>query len=119
MRYYLVLTVAIVANSAANILIKIGMNKVGGVEIASLNDIWQKFLMNYVVWLGIICFGIALLSYSFVLSHIQLSIAYPIMTSVGFILVIVVSLLYLNETLSLIQIIGIVLILFGVWLVAR
>jgi len=119
MKYYMVLAIAIIANSVANILMKIGMNKVGGLEITSINDIWQKFILNYIVWLGIIFFGISLLSYSFVLSRIQLSVAYPIITSVGFILVVMVSLFYLNEALSLKQISGIVLIILGVWLVAR
>jgi multidrug transporter EmrE-like cation transporter len=119
MKYYLVLGIAIITNAVANILMKIGMNKVGGLDIDSLNDIIHKFLLNYIVWLGILFFGIALVSYSYVLSHIQLSIAYPIMTSLGFVIVIVTSLLYLDEKLTLIQLFGIFSIIVGVWLVAK
>ena len=119
MKYYLVLGIAIFTNAAANILMKIGMNRVGGLEITSLTDIWHKFFLNYVVWLGISCFVLALVSYSYVLSHIQLSIAYPIMTSLGFVIVIVTSLLYLSEKLTLIQLGGIAFIIIGVCLVAK
>jgi multidrug transporter EmrE-like cation transporter len=119
MKYYLVLAIAIILNAAANILMKIGMNRVGGLEITSLSDIWQKFFLNYIVWLAIVCFVIALLSYSYVLSFIQLSIAYPILTSLAFVLVTLISLLYLSEKLTLLQIGGIGIIILGVWLVAK
>jgi multidrug transporter EmrE-like cation transporter len=95
------------------------MNRVGGMDIGSFNDILHKFILNYIVLLGIAFFSIALVSYSYVLSHIQLSIAYPIMTSLGFVIVIVTSLLYLNENLTMIQILGIFSIILGVWLVAK
>ena len=119
MKTYFILAIAIISNAVANILIKIGMNRVGGLKIISLIDIWHKFVLNYVIWLGIFCFIVALVSYSYVLSHIQLSIAYPIMTSLGFVIVITASLLYLDERLVLIQFIGIGLIIIGVWFVAK
>jgi multidrug transporter EmrE-like cation transporter len=119
MKYYLILGIAIITNAVANILMKVGMNKVGGLDIGSVNDIIHKFLLNYIVLLGIAFFGVALISYSYVLSHIQLSIAYPIMTSLGFVIVIVTSLLYLGEKLTLLQVCGICSIILGVWLVAK
>lgn len=119
MKYYLVLGIAILTNAFANIIIKIGMNRVGGMDISSLSEVINKFLLNHLIWLGVALFGIALVSYSYVLSHIQLSIAYPIMTSLGFVVVILVSLLYLSEKLSLIQMAGIAFIVLGVWLVAK
>lgn len=94
------------------------MNRVGGMDIGSLSDIFEKFVSNSFVWLGVLLFAIALLSYSYVLSPIQLSIAYPIMTSVGFLIVILVSLLYLGEKLTVLQIGAIILITLGVWLVS-
>ena len=104
MKYYLVLGIAILTNAAANILIKIGMNRVGGMDIGSLHDILNKFMLNQFIWAGVFLFGAALVTYSYVLSYIQLSVAYPIMTSMGFVVVILISLLYLGEKLTLLQI---------------
>ena len=118
MKTYLILALAIITNAGANIVLKIGMNKAGNININSLTDIFEKFVSNVFVWLGVLLFAIALLSYSYVLTKLQLSIAYPIMTSVGFLIVILISLLYLGEKLSLLQIGGIGLITLGVWLVS-
>ena len=119
LKYFSVLAIAILSNAGANILIKMGMNKAGGMDIASFPDIYHKFFLNPLIWCGVIFFGIALLSYSYVLSHIQLSIAYPIMTSLGFVVVVLVSLLYLGEKLNVVQFSGIAFIIFGVWLLAK
>ena len=49
----------------------------------------------------------------------DLSVAYPIMTSLGFVIVVLVSWLFLKETITLIQFTGLALIIAGVWMVAR
>ena len=116
---YLVLGIAITFNSLANILIKIGMNKVGGIKITNIQSIVEKFFLNWVVLLGVFFFGLTLIAYSYVLSKLNLSIAYPIMTSLGFVLVILVSIIYLGEKITLLQLGGIVLIILGVWIVAK
>lgn len=61
----------------------------------------------------------ALVAYSYALSKINISIANPIMTSIEYAIVILSSVLFLKETLNNIQVIGILFIIFGVWMVAR
>ena len=119
MKYYLILGLSILANVAANICIKTAMNNVGGVDISSLPEVWSKLILNYLVWLSLFLFGIAFVTYAYVLSHIQLSVAYPILTSLAFILVVLSSVLYLDETITIIQIFGISFIIVGVWMVAN
>jgi len=60
-----------------------------------------------------------LFAYGYVLSKMNLSIAYPLMTSIGFLIVTLVSWVFLKETITLIQIGGFILILLGVWMVAK
>jgi len=67
---------------------------------------------------GVGLFALNIVAYSYVLSKIQLSIAYPIMTSVGFLIVVGFSVFALKEQVSMVQIIGIVMIVAGVVLVA-
>ncbi len=116
---YWILGFAIVCNALANVLIKVGMNRAGGLKLTSMQDIVHKFMLNWVIWLGILFFGLTLIAYANVLSNLNLSVAYPIMTSLGFVIVTLVSVLFLHEKLVLVQVFGIFVIAFGVWLVAR
>jgi multidrug transporter EmrE-like cation transporter len=113
----LIFVMAILLNAAANITLKVGMNRVGG--LSSGGDFLPKFLLNWVVWLGIAFFGLALAAYSVVLSSFKLSVAYPIMTSAGFLVVVLVSALFLNERITLAQCGGLALIMAGIWMVSR
>lgn len=117
MNSYILLMSAVVFNAVANILIKIGMMrcpKSGGLFLMVKSAIFNPAIIG-----GIICFVIALGGYSYTLSKLNLSIAYPIMTSLGYLIVILVSCFFLNEVVTWYQIIGFFLIIGGVWLVAR
>ncbi len=115
--YYIALACALTANACANILIKIGMRD-GLPTGVGLVGILRGVLVNPMVLSGIVLFGLNIVCYAYALSRIPLSTAYPIMTSLGFLIVILASTLMLHETLSAIQIAGIVLILAGVTMVA-
>lgn len=108
---------AILLNSSANFFIKLGMKNVG--QEGSVIDIIKKGLMQPALIAGIALFGLALGAYSIVLTRVNLSIAYPTLVSIGLIVVVTASYLFLNEPIRLIQIFGFVLIIAGVWFVAR
>ena len=114
---YIILILAITFNAVANILMKVGMlrEKPG----TSLVDLLLNMLLNPVLIVGIICFALGLAAYCFVLTKLNLSVAYPIMTSVGYVIVIIASWLFLKETITLIQIVGFTFIIAGVWMVAH
>ncbi len=69
-------------------------------------------------WLltGIFIFGVDFLLYLFVLSKLQLNILYPTMVSAGIIMIAVASWFLFKESLSLLQISGIIIIIFGIFL---
>lgn len=113
-----VLIIAILCNAFANILIKAGMQYHAFIDGSALQHI-MGMIINVRIMSGIFLFGLALISYSWVLGRMNLSVAYPIMTSLGFLIVILFSWAFFQESLSLIQIIGTVLILLGVWMVAQ
>jgi len=116
MNIYLVLSLAIILNALANILMKVAMRKQDSTEVIKM--ITQS-LTNHTLFLGILSFALALVAYCYVLSKLNLSIAYPLMTSLGFLIVILASWLFLNETITKIQIVGFICIIAGVWMVAR
>jgi multidrug transporter EmrE-like cation transporter len=111
-----ILILAIVLNAFANIFIKAGM--VGSNEESMLLLLKNKWLSLPIIS-GIVCFVLALVAYSYVLSRLNLSIAYPLMTSLGFVIVILASWLVFKESITLTQVAGFILILLGVWLVAK
>ena len=79
----------------------------------------KAFITNPIIWAGLVSFGLALMFYTYVLTKMNLSVAYPLMTSLGFLIVVSFSVLYFHENVQIAQIIGLVLVLLGLYLIAR
>ena len=110
------LILAIVFNAGANILMKAGVMT----DPVKLSDGIIPFVLSYVtnfkLMSGIACFGIALVFYTKALEKFNLSIAYPMMTSCGLIIVTLWSLFVFQEKLSAVQFGGLFMIIGGIWL---
>ena len=87
-------------------------------SLANMFLLIPKILQNSLLVLGVILFGISFLFYLFSLSKFQLSVIYPIFVSAGIIIVALASWFFLKETLSVLQILGIISIIFGIFLLA-
>ncbi|MCX7020904.1 MAG: SMR family transporter [bacterium] len=114
---YLALALGIVFNAGANILMKVAMRGIGTLDSLGLGPYAKGMLSSGWLWGGLASFAAALVFYTYVLSKLNLSVAYPVFTSVGFAIVIVVSALMLKESITWWQVAGFVLIVAGVWLV--
>jgi multidrug transporter EmrE-like cation transporter len=113
---WIILGIAISLNALANILIKVGVrDKVGKIDVGMIS----RVITAPAIIGGILSFIFALAAYGYILSKMNLSIAYPLMTSIGFMIVILASWLFLNEIITPLQIIGFLFILSGVWMVAK
>ncbi len=121
MQAWLALIVALVLNALANVLMKVGANQ-GGSQSPDAH-IGEKIagFLNWPTLLAIACFAANILVYRRALESFKVSVAYPIMVSTGLLLVTLaaVAIPALNERVGPVQIIGMVLIAAGVWLVAR
>jgi len=113
---YVIFTIAIILNAVANILMKVGAEKTK--ETSGIVELVLSMITNPVTILAVFCFAAALGAYNYVLMKTNLSIAYPIMTSVGYVIVLLASWLFLKETLTILQLTGMLLIITGVWMVA-
>lgn len=111
---YVYLIIALVLNSIANFLMKIGS---GNLNYFTEYGIVQGVMKNYVLILGGLLFAINLIFYVMALSKINLSIAYPIASSGGVVLISILSYLFLKETISPIQLFGYALIIGGIFCV--
>lgn len=120
LRIYFVLLAAIVLNAGANIMIKAAMRKTPIIlEHGALLQTIIQVLKNPLLITGVGLFGLALAAYSIVLSKINLSIAYPIMTGAGFLLVFLASAAFFKESIAPVHVIGAGLILAGVWILVK
>lgn len=98
-------------------LMKSGMNRVGAIDSLGVASLIRLF-SNPFVLLGFASYGISSIGYLMALSKLELSVAYP-MVGVGYILVMLISWLFLREQVSAVRWLGALLIFAGVWLVGR
>ncbi|MGB9772870.1 MAG: SMR family transporter [Bacteroidota bacterium] len=118
-KIWILLSISLLLNAGANISLKAGMKAVPNngnlLHVSTL----QLLLQNPLILLGLLLFGVSFIGYSLVLSSLNLSVAYPVMTGGGFVVVILASALFFSEQISLLRILGIVLIAVGIWFASR
>jgi len=115
---FLILLIPIFTITAAQLCYKKGVLGLGDLDFSLsgiLNLIPQIFQNGWLIG-GIILFGVSFLFYLFVLMKFQLNIAYPILVSGGLILITIASWFFFKEPLSWLQILGIIIIIFGIFL---
>jgi multidrug transporter EmrE-like cation transporter len=111
------LAFALLANATANVMIRWGM-KGQDLSLAEPAQLARGILCNGRVLTGIVLFALNVLAYAFALSRIRLSVAYPVMTSLGLVIVMLLSYLLMGERITPLQLVGTAMILGGVLLVA-
>ena len=97
---------------------KYAMLRVGTVDFSHLLTAIPKIAANPFVWLGLSCYGISTVVWLMILSRVELSFAYPLI-SVGYILVLVLSYLIFHEPVTWIRFGGTLVIVAGVWMVTH
>ncbi|EOQ90170.1 hypothetical protein LEP1GSC202_0535 [Leptospira yanagawae serovar Saopaulo str. Sao Paulo = ATCC 700523] len=111
--------IAVFFNALANILIK--TSSMQDKQVLPGEGFWKLVftVFNPYFIAGLASFGLALLGYRYVLGKgLKLSLAYPVFTSSGFIIVLIASSIFFKERLNFTQWLGISFILVGVWLTA-
>lgn len=117
-KFFVIFALGIIANAFANIALKLGMRGESSLAGQSLLAMAWEMVFNPWVWIGILSFGVSFILYSVVLTRMNLSIAYPTMTGVGFVIISIVSVLLFHESISLVQAGGLALIIAGIWIVS-
>lgn len=121
MSAYVFLAAALTLNALANVLIKYSMSRSVRPLIAVGNTALAP-IAPYLSWsflLGVLCFAMNLVCYSLALRSLKLSLAYPLMVSLGYLVIIVFGWFLFGERLTIWQYFGIGLILLGLWFVVR
>ena len=116
----LLILVSVGLNAAAQLLLKQGTKALGLVatDASTGGTILLQAAFNPWVWTGLATYVVSVALWILVLSRVEVSYAYP-MVSLGYVMAAVAAKLLWNEELSLSRIIGIGVICLGVFLVSR
>jgi len=117
--FSLILT-GVLLNAAAQLLLKAGVNKVGTIhfEWDHLFSSGSRLAFDYHILGGLFLYVISVVVWILALSRVPVSIAYP-MLSIGYIVNAIAAYWWLGEDLSMVRMIGIGVIIVGVYMVAR
>jgi drug/metabolite transporter (DMT)-like permease len=110
----------VTASAIAQLALKLGMSSPA---VAAAMPEGGKALILAIatspfVWTGLTIYGLSVLAWLWVLSKVDLSLAYPFV-GVSFIVVMLFGIFLLQETVTPLRMVGTVLIAFGCILVAR
>ncbi len=107
-------------NAIAQLLLKAGTNAVGSFEFSASNLLpvgWKLATQPFIV-AGLGCYVISVVVWIMALSRVEVSIAYP-MLSVGYVLNAAAAWYLFGEAVTPMRIVGIGVIILGVFIVAR
>ena len=115
---YIILTVSVLLAVAGQVLMKKGMMVFGTFPVSQLLLKLIPMFLNPWVFIGFVCFGLSSIFWLVVLSRMELSLVYP-MVSVAYVIIALASLLLFKEGISLLRWVSIAVICFGVILISR
>lgn len=111
---------SIILNSVAQILLKIGADRIGGIIFnwTNLMPFLLQAMKDQFIWLSIFCYVLSLVTWIIVLTRVDVSIAYPLI-SLGYITNAFAAYFLFGESLTFFRIAGTFVILLGVFMIAR
>jgi len=118
---FLLLLISICATASAHLCFKKGVLRLGELDFSfsQVFSLIPQIFQNVWIMLGVGLFGISFILWLFVLSKLQINVAYPIALSCEVTLVTIASWFLFKEYLSPIQILGIVVIIVGIFLLLK
>jgi drug/metabolite transporter (DMT)-like permease len=115
---FVLLFISISLAVVGQLLMKRGMQIIGAFPLADILTKLIPMILNPFVFLGLAAFGVSSVFWLAVLSRLDLSLVYP-MVSIGYIFVAIFSWALLGEQLTMVRWLGIAVICAGVFLISR
>ncbi len=117
---YFYIFLCVVLNVVSQLLLKTGMNTIGHFQIEANNLLTTtiRIATNPNIIIGLLLYGLSFALWLVALSRLDVSIAYPLL-SIGYIIMPFVAYLFLGEVLSILKIVGICIIIAGVYIVSK
>ncbi|MCL2790285.1 MAG: SMR family transporter [Desulfobulbus sp.] len=118
--YIHLIMIGVLLNAAAQLALKQGMRQVGYFDfvVQNIGHVLFAVATNAYIWVGLSCYVISVVVWLLVLSRVEVSYAYPLL-SVGYIVTACAGWLFFQENMNITRLAGIVVICFGVWLITK
>lgn len=111
--------IAVLTGAFAQTMMKLGTRQVGAFGDIPVLEYLFRLVFSPLILLAIASYGLGVIFYMFMLSRLDLSFLYPVMTALGLIIAAFVSATFFREQISLARLGGIVVMIIGVFLVSR
>ena len=110
----------VLLNAAAQLLLKAGTNAIGQFEFSAANllPIGFKIAAQPFILGGLTCYAVSVIVWIMALSRVEVSVAYP-MLSIGYVVNAVAAYFLFGEAVGVQRLVGIGIIVVGVYVVAR
>ena len=120
MMIFALILLGVLLNASAQLMLKAGMEQIGHFEFSAANvvPIGMKVMGNLPIISGLGMYVCSVGVWLLVLSRVQVSYAYP-MLSIGYVVNAVAAYYLFGEPLSSVRMMGIFIIIAGVYLVAQ
>lgn len=117
---FALILLGVLLNAAAQLLLKAGMTQIGHFEFSMANavPIGLQVMANLPIIGGLFLYVMSVVVWLLVLSRVQVSFAYP-MLSIGYIVNAIAAYYLFGEPLTSLRMLGIFIIIAGVYLVAQ
>lgn len=116
----LIALVAIILLVGGQTLLKVGLNDIGGVSLFDGNPLVSLLGLFRTPWIivGFTCYGVSAILWLDVLSKLDFSLAFPLV-SLTYVFAVIIGRFVFHETIGLDRVVGVLLILGGLFFVVR
>jgi drug/metabolite transporter (DMT)-like permease len=117
---FILIFFGVLLNSGAQLLLKVGVNQIGYFEfnLSQLSLFVFKVVCNIPIVAGLMLYVMSVVIWLLVLSRVPVSYAYPLL-SLGYLINAIAAFYLLHEPVSALRILGILIIMAGVYLVSQ
>lgn len=121
MGFYQLLLISVCFNVTANILLKKGVVTAGGISGQKSQLIGEilKVATSPLILIGLFLYGLSFLIWLRVLTFSDLSKSYPIFAAIVFLMTTIGSIIFLKENITLLRVLGMIIMLTGIYIVSR
>ncbi len=119
MLYKLLLGMGVVANVVAQLLLKSTMRGYDVFGSGGLSKGVLGIFAKPLFWLSLACYGLGFMFYTVALSRLELSKAYPVSSAAAVVMIAAISLLFFRESPDASKLVGLALLIAGIFLVLR
>lgn len=115
---YIIALISILLGSIAQYLLKIGMTSINLDKEQDITLIIKSLVTNIPLLGGISCYGLSMIFWLYVLSKLELSKAYPLV-SLGYVFTLLLGYFLLHESVNNYKILGVAFIILGVIFITK